>query len=193
MTPLDYLAGSPVGDRMANTSPQRRRSWPKIVIPVALMAVLLLAGGTYTAINLPRQCGLFGAARHGLVCAAPIPSGAVYQNGTTKDGVHTWSFIDSATSYESLHDFFARQLRDNGWRCLLDSSSLSQPRAPGGQRVVAIGGFAGIKSGQVLSVSFAYGTLSTASPQTSRDAVASMRIIYGLSPSPRAPSASCAK
>ena len=193
MTPLDYLAGSPVGDRMANAAPRRRRPWLKALIPVALIAVLLLAGGTYTAINLPRQCGLFGAARHGLVCDAPLPAGAVYQNDASKDGVHAWSFIDSATSYESLHEFFARQLPTNGWRCLLDSSSLSQPLAPEGQHVVAIGGFAGIQSGQVLSVSFAYGTLTAASPHTSGDAVASMRILYGLSPSPSAPSASCAK
>ncbi len=53
MTPLDYLAGSPVGDRMANAAPRRRRPWLKILIPVALIAVLLLAGGTYTAIEPP--------------------------------------------------------------------------------------------------------------------------------------------
>ncbi len=190
MSPPDQPSGPPVADGMANASPRRRRPWPKILIPVALVAVLLLAGGAYMAINLPRQCGLFGAARHGLVCEAPIPSGAVYQNDATKHGIHAWSFIDAATSYESLHQFFARQLPSNGWRCLLDSSSLSQPLAPGGQHVVAIGGFAGIQSGQVLSVSFVYDTLTTASPQTIGDAVASMRIIYGLSPSP---SASCAK
>jgi hypothetical protein len=152
--------------------------------------VLLLAGGTYLAINLPRQCGLFGAARHGLVCAAPIPAGAVYQNEATKDGIQAWSFIDAATSYERLHDFFARQLPENGWHCLLDSSSLSQPAAPEGQHMVAMGGFAGRQSGQTLTITFVYGTLTAASPQTNRNAVASMQILYGLSPSP---SASCAK
>lgn len=161
---------------------RRRILAPRILIPLAIISALWVAGGVYTALNLPRQCGLFGSARHGLSCEAPLPTGAVYQNDATQFGIHVWAFLDASTSYQRLHDFFAQQLPSNGWSCVQDQSNLTT--LPGSPTVSATGLFAGIQSDQELSATFVYGTLTAGAPQPSGTSVASMQIIYGLSAAP---------
>ncbi len=184
MSTPDVPPPTPTVPHLASALPARgrRSSTPRILIPLALIAALFLAGGIYTAVNLPRQCGLFGAARHGLICEAPLPAGAVYQNNAVQFGIHVWAFLDASTSYQRLHDFFAQQLPSNGWGCVQDQSDLSA--LPGSPTVSAIGLFDAVQSGKVLSVTFVYGTLITAAPQPSGTSVASMQIIYGLSAAP---------
>jgi hypothetical protein len=168
---------------LASDLPTRRRFLtPRLLLPLALLAALLVTGGIYTALNLPRQCGLFGAARHGLACEVPLPAGAMYQSEATQSGIPVWAFLDASTSYQRLHDFFAQQLPSNGWGCVQDHSDLTT--LPGAPTVSAMGVFIGIQSGQALSITFAYGTLTEASPQPSGTSVASMQIIYGLASVP---------
>jgi hypothetical protein len=183
MSTPDMPPATPVAQPLASDrTPRRRFLTPRFLLPLALLAALLVTGGVYTALNLPRQCGLFGAARHGLVCEAPLPEGAIYQRDAAQSGIHAWAFLDSSTSYQRLHDFFAQQLPSNGWGCVQDQSDLTT--LPGAPTVSALGVFIGIQSGQVLSITFVYGTLTEASPQPSGTSVASMQIIYGLAPAP---------
>jgi hypothetical protein len=93
-----------------------------------------------------------------------------------------WAFLDASTSYQRLHDFFAQQLSSNGWGCVQDQSDLTA--LPGLPTVSAMGLFGGVQSGEVLSVTFVYGTLTAAAPQPSGTSVASMQILYGLSAAP---------
>lgn len=161
----------------------------RALLPIALLVVLLGAGGIYTAINLPHQCGLFGAARHGLLCEAPLPANAVYQRDGSAFGIHDWIFTADSASYQSLHDFFTAQLPANGWRCVQDDSDVGS--LPGSPIVSVTGLIAGVQSGNVLSVTFVYGTLTTPSPQTSDTSLAQMQIIYGVAAAPASTATLC--
>jgi hypothetical protein len=109
---------------------QRKRArWP-LIVGVVLLLALLGSGAAYTAINLPRGCGIFGASRHGVPCDVPLPAGATYVRpfslpggppaGVTEQG---WVFSVPHTSGKALHDFYAAQLTASGWRCVQDSTA----------------------------------------------------------------------
>jgi hypothetical protein len=114
----------------ASVAPARRRRprWP-LIVGAVLLAAVVIAGATYTAINLPRGCGVFSAARHGMPCDVPLPAGATYErpvalpdesvSGITEQG---WSFSVAHTNGHALHDFYKEQLAASGWSCVLDST-----------------------------------------------------------------------
>lgn len=143
----------------APVAPARRR---RARLPLVLGAVALLAlvgsGAAYTAINLPRGCGLFGAARHDLPCDVPLPAGASYARpfappggtlpGATERG---WVFTVAHTSGQALHDVYARQLAADGWACVTDSLS----GLPADDAAYAVPqSFTAYKDGQGLAVSY---------------------------------------
>lgn len=137
----------------------------------------------YTAANLPRRCGIFGASRHGLVCEVPLPIGATHQSDGEKAGMHVWSFIDPATSYEQLHDFFARDLPANEWQSVQGNSV--RTTVPAVPAVGALGGFGDDSIGAVQSaktpvLTFVHGTLTSQNVGGERRDDRSMQIIYGL-------------
>lgn len=137
---------------------RKRARLPLIIGAVALLA-LVGSGAAYTAINLPRGCGLFGAARRDLPCDVPLPAGAGYarpfggQGGAPAGATeHGWVFAVPRASGQDLHDFYARQLGADGWACVTDTLA--------GRPVddAIPGAFTAYKDGRGLFVAYGGGT-----------------------------------
>ena len=155
---------------------------------VLLVVVVLLAGGAYTVVNLPRSCGVFGSIRHGLPCEVPLPPGLTFlrtdvtpSNKLPPDETEQlWMFRVSGSSLHQVHDVYAQQLPSNGWGCVQDLT-ITDPVSH-----LNLGSFMAAHSGTALQLTFLY-----LERQTSDTVVADMSLVIDYATGPAPASSPC--
>ena len=134
---------------------QKRHGRRLLVIALAVVVVLALAGTAGAFFVAPRLCGLTEPERHGLPCDIPLPTGARFTNQPAlpqTPGITTeaWAFTVPGEQAHAIAQLYSQRLPGSGWRCVTASALVDAPQS-GQEQVVALNGARGLTINVTLS------------------------------------------